>query len=196
MELVRHASVGAYLESAGELLLANEARHNLAFGICATLRDHPHVYPVAHLLTVTDGGETVGAGLMTPPWDLFLAQPRDAKVATFLDHALAEAGIEVPGVSGALPESADYAAAWERRTGAKRRLRFRQGIYRLTRARPTRGVAGRPRVATDDDRALLVGWFRRVPRRGNASGHAPPQFRGGHRPAAARGRRAARATAG
>jgi hypothetical protein len=159
MELVRHANVGAYLDAAGELLLADEARHNLAFGICATLRDHPHVYPVAHLLTVTNGGETVGAALMTRPWDLFLVQPRDPKVAAFLDHALADAGIEVPGVMGALPESADYAAAWERRTGAKRRLRLRQGIYRLTRILPTRGVAGRPRLATDDDRALLVGWF-------------------------------------
>jgi GNAT superfamily N-acetyltransferase len=58
-----------------------------------------------------------------------------------------------------LPESADYAAAWERRTGAKRRLRLRHGIYRLTRVLPTRGVAGGPRLATDDDRALLAAWF-------------------------------------
>jgi GNAT superfamily N-acetyltransferase len=159
MELVRHANVSAYLDAARELLLTDEARHNLAFGICATLRDHPHVYPVADLLTVTDGGETVGAALMTPPSDLFLARPRDPKVATFLDYALAEAGIEVPGVSGALPESADYAAAWERRTGATRRLRRASGIYRLTRVRPTRGVAGGPRLATDEDRALLAAWL-------------------------------------
>ena len=159
MELVRHADVGAYLDAAGELLLADEARHNRAFGLCTTLRDHPRVYPVSHIWTITEGGETVGAALVAPPGDLFLAQPRDPRVPTFLDRALLEAGMEVPGVTGALPESDAYAAAWERRTGAKRRLRLRQGIYRLTRVLPIRRMAtGAPRLATEDDRALLAAW--------------------------------------
>ena len=35
----------AFLERAGTVLLADEARHNLGFGILSTARAHPDLYP-------------------------------------------------------------------------------------------------------------------------------------------------------
>ena len=64
------------LDRIGELLLADEARHNLAFGILATARAHPEVYPELVGWVVRDGGgAVVGGALRTPPHNLVVAKP-------------------------------------------------------------------------------------------------------------------------
>ena len=64
------------LDRIGELLLADEARHNLAFGILATARAHPEVYPELVGWVVREGGDAVvGAALRTPPHNLVVAKP-------------------------------------------------------------------------------------------------------------------------
>jgi predicted GNAT family acetyltransferase len=147
---------GAFLEAAAPLLLADEARHNLLLGLATTLRDHPSVYPDQRLWVVEEDAEVVGAALRTPPHNLVLARPRDARAL----EALAAAVDELPGVVGALPEVEVFASAWSARTGATRQLRFAQGIYALARVRAVSGVSGNLRRATADDRPLLLDWWR------------------------------------
>jgi uncharacterized protein len=138
----------AFLDAAGALLLADEARHNLMLGLAGTLRD---------LWLVRDAGKVVGAALRTPPFNIVVAQPENDAAL----HALAE-GIDegLPGVVGAMPESETFATAWSVKTGCAANRTMATAIFALSRVRPVSGVAGAMRPAADEDRPLLVSWLR------------------------------------
>ena len=140
--------------------MRDEARHNLIFGICGTLLEAPDAYRGFHLWTVENGGDVVWAGLMTPPFNIVVAQPTQADAAGFAAETLHEQGVSLPGVTGAHPEVDDFAARWERLTGVARRLRMAHGVYALRTVRPPRAVDGGMRLATDSDRPLLTEWMR------------------------------------
>jgi uncharacterized protein len=146
----------AFLEAAGPLLLADEARHNLALGLAGTLRDGASLYPEHRLWLVEAGGEVVGAALRTPPYNLVLARPTTAEALGLLASSLDE---DLPGVVGAVPEVDVFAAAWAEKAGVTFRVHYRQGIYALERVRPVSGVPGEMRRATAADRPLLVDWW-------------------------------------
>jgi uncharacterized protein len=154
MELRSHPDVEPFLAAAGEFLLRDEARHNLMFGICATLRAAPDSYPDVRLWTVEDDDTVLGAALMTPPFNLVVAQPLADAALAFLAAALSGDGLHLPGVTGALPESETFAQAW----GGPRRLRMAQGIYAVREARSW-DAAGAMRHAEGRDRELVIEWI-------------------------------------
>ncbi len=158
MELRTHADVHSFLDAAGPLLLRDEARHNLIFAICTTLVEAPAAYPGFRLWTVESGGESVGAVLMTPPFNLVVAQPTDPAAVRSAAEALVEEGVELPGVTGALPEADLFAESWQSLTGARRHLRMSQGIYAVRAAQLPEDVAGEMRFASANDRQLLLDW--------------------------------------
>jgi uncharacterized protein len=147
-----------FLSAAGPLLLADEARHNLLLGLAGTLRDRPGYYDEFRLWVVEDDGRATAAALQTPPFNLVLAQPAGDAAVDALADAIADAGIDLPGVVAALPEADRFADAWEPRRGTARRQRRAQRIYSVRRVRPPAGVSGAPRVATLEDRPLLLSW--------------------------------------
>lgn len=160
MIVKRLTDPGAFLEAASPLLLEDEARHNLALGIAGTLRDHPSVYPEHLLWIVEDDDRVVGAALQTPPFNLVVAAGSTSHAAfSALAEKLHEEGLELPGVTGAVPEVEEFTSAWEERNGLRRRRRMAQRIYKLTTLRPPGGVDGSSRPATDDDRPLLLSWI-------------------------------------
>lgn len=154
MEVVQLSDPAEFLDRAGPLLLADEARHNLILGLAATLRDQPGFYPEHELWVVEDEGEIVGAALRTPPHRLVLAQP----TAMAAVAALAAALEDVPGVVGAVPEAMEFARVWKDRTGAILEGRT-QLIYRLERVAPPRPTTGVSRPAGQRDRELLLDWL-------------------------------------
>src|SRR5687768_3960233 len=156
VQVVELADPAEFLERAGPLLLADEARHNLILGVAGTLRDDPHLYREHRLWLVVDGGEVVGAALLTPPHNLVLARPRVPQAQQPLASAI---GGPLPGVTAALPEADGFAAAWEAKTGVRRRVRVAQKIYALERVRPVEEVAGTARPAAEADRPLLRLWL-------------------------------------
>src|SRR5207248_4902558 len=113
----------AFLEEAGDLLLADEARHNLVLGIAGTLRDAPELYPVRSFWLVREGSDVVAAALRTPPYNLLLARPRSHEALATLAEVVAE---ELPGVVGAVPEAEEFAKLWSRDTGMSARVNMRQ----------------------------------------------------------------------
>ena len=149
---------GTFLEAVVPLLLEDEARHNLILGIAGTLRDYPSTYSEYRLWLVEDGGRLAGAALQTPPFNLVVALPGASEAAVLADALHAE-GVELPGVTGAVPEVDAFSRAWEDRTGVRRRQRMAQRIYRLTGLRRVERVPGRPRPATGLDRSLLLAWI-------------------------------------
>jgi uncharacterized protein len=160
VELVAHKSVQSFLEAAGPVLLRDEARHNLMFGICSTLTEAPDAYSSFYLWTVSSDGEPVLAMLMTPPFNLLVGQPVDPAAVQFAAATLIEQNVVLPGVTGALPEVDAFAESWRRLSGASRRLRMAQGIYAVRSVRPPRAVEGRMRLASAEDRPLVVDWFK------------------------------------
>jgi uncharacterized protein len=157
VDVERLDDAAAFLAAAEPLLLADEARHNLILGIVGTIRDSPGRYPERSLWLVRDGGEVVAAALRTPPHNLVLATPRSPHALA----ALAEttAGEQLPGVVAAEPEVEQFAELWSRQTGAIARTSMRQGVYALEEVQPPPAVAGAPRVATADDRELILRWW-------------------------------------
>ena len=157
MEVVELAGPAEFLERAGPLLLPNEARHNLILGIAGTLRDTPGLYREHRLWLVAEGDAVTGAALRTPPFNLVLARPRSEEALRAL---AAEIEPPLPGVTAALPEAEEFAAAWHAATGAAGAVQRTQKIYALERLRPVEGVAGAARPAREDDRPLLRAWLR------------------------------------
>jgi uncharacterized protein len=158
VEVREHREVEAFLEVTSALLLRDEARHNLVLGICSTLLSAPATYPTVHLWTVEGDGCCVGAALMTPPYNLALAKPAAPGALAALASGIREQRVSLPGVTAALPEADAFASKWQRRTGARPRVRRRQGIYQVTDPRPPTTVEGRLRPAEGRDRDLLVEW--------------------------------------
>lgn len=152
---------GAFLGAAAPLLLEDEARNNLILGIAGTLDRHPSVYQEFRLWLVEDcGSQVLGAALQTPPYNLVLGRPRADDVLLTLADALSTQRVELPGVTGAVPEIDAFSENWVVRTGVRRRRRMAQRIYRLTALRRVEDVPGRARTATEADRELLVAWVK------------------------------------
>jgi predicted GNAT family acetyltransferase len=144
-----------FLDAAGPLLLADEARHNVVLGLARTLVEQPGHYPEHRLHLVEDGGAVVGAALRTPPYYLAVARPAAGGALDALAEAIDE---PLPGVTGAVPEVDRFAAAWSARTGAVPHVTVRMGLYRLERVVPA-SAPGAVRAATEADLELLVAWW-------------------------------------
>jgi predicted GNAT family acetyltransferase len=154
------ADPSSFLADAAPFLLLDEARHNLLLGIARTLEQDPRSYPSYRFWLVEEDGRTVAAAMQTPPFNLIVSRAERGGAIAALAGALHEEGVALPGVTAALPEVDEFAAAWEWRSGLERRPRMRQRIYSLERIRPVTGVRGRARPARAQDRPLLVSWVR------------------------------------
>jgi uncharacterized protein len=155
MQVVKAHDATEWLRRAEQLLLADEARHNLILGLAGTLRDQPELYPEHELWLVEDGGAVVGAALRTPPYRLVLARPAAPGALV----ALADALPDLPGVVGALPEARAFADGWRSKTGGAITAGHAQGVYKLERVVPARPASGASRPAGDGDRELLLEWL-------------------------------------
>ena len=144
-----------FLRAAGPLLLPNEARDNLIFGIAGSIVSDPDRYPEARFWIVTDGDVPAAAAMRTPPFNLVLAKSRD-------DDALAAlaAGItgELPGIVGGQPEVDRFARLWSERHEVTPRIQRRQGVYALEAVLPLPPARGEARTAAKGDRPLLLEW--------------------------------------
>jgi uncharacterized protein len=154
--VTRSDDAAAFLEEADELLLADEARHNLILGIAGTIRDAPDVYPLRSFWLARHAGRVVGAALRTPPYNLILARPTLPAALAALASSVSD---ELPGVVGAVPESEEFAELWAANAGARARTNMRQGVYSLEQVEPPPATPGSPRLATAADRELVLAWW-------------------------------------
>ena len=157
MEVEHARDARELLEEAGPLLLTDEPRHNLAFGLLAFVRDHPDVHPELDGWVVRDGGRVVGVALRTPPMNLVLARPLDDRAVDALVAAIDD---DLPGVVGAVPEVDAFSTAWSAKRAVTVTTRFEQRIYALRAVAPPRKVEGELRLAGSADRDLALAWMR------------------------------------
>jgi len=155
MEVLRFDDASTWLEATTPLLGADEARHNLLYGLADTLIRTPTAYPEFRLWLAVRAGEPAAAALQTPPFNVVLGAPATEEALAALVAAAVEDASPVPGVSGALPEVEAFARLWAERTGGAWIRRMAQGIYACDAVRPVREAAGAPRLARPDDFATL-----------------------------------------
>ncbi|MEU0430452.1 GNAT family N-acetyltransferase [Streptomyces sp. NPDC006290] len=152
----------AFLGRAGDFLRSRPAQHTVALTVTDRLRrrgtgEFGESAPVFGALE-RDGAVTA-AFFRTPPYRLNLT-PLDERGADTLAALLADAEIEVPGVSADTETAAAFAAAWQRRTGGTAALLRSERLYRLgDLAVPEPAPPGRARVAGETDRDLLARWY-------------------------------------
>jgi uncharacterized protein len=158
MQLEAPTGVASFLAQAEPVLAADEARHNLIYGICSSASEAPHVFPDARYWIASAEEGVVAAAIRTPPFNVVVARPLRPDALSFLATALYDDGVALPGVTGALPESEVFADAWTKSSGRTHRVRMQQGIYRA-RSVVLPDVPGSARAIGADDRDLVVDWL-------------------------------------
>jgi predicted GNAT family acetyltransferase len=144
-----------FLREAEPLLLPNEARDNLVFGIAGSIVADPSRYAERRFWLVVEDDLPVAAAMRTPPFNLILATPRDLEALPALVEAIAD---ELPGVVGAHPEVDEFVRLWGARHTVTPRVLRGQGIYALETVQPVPRPSGGTREATREDRPLLLDW--------------------------------------
>ncbi len=160
MQAVQLTDPGEFLELVEPMLLATEARHNLIIGVAHTLVTAPDVYPTYGLWVVVDAaGYPQGAALMTVPYNLVLAEPRDGRALQHVVDAVRSTTLPVPGVVGTEPHAGRFAEIWTAKTGRATRRSMAQGIFALESVEPVSTAPGRSRPATKADHQLVADWY-------------------------------------
>ncbi|ANP55704.1 hypothetical protein J2Z21_005648 [Streptomyces griseochromogenes] len=152
-----------FLARAGDFLGSRPDLHTVQLTVTQALRTRGlRLYGEQAPLfgTLEEEGGAVRATLMhTPPFPVH-PTPLGAREAEGLASRLADLGHPVPAVSAERDTAAAFAAAWQRRTGTRGRIRERKRLYRLGELSVPRPVPeGRARVAGPADRDLLVSWY-------------------------------------
>ena len=159
MDVRQVDDAGAWLDAVRPLLLRDEARHNLLFGVADTVLRHPATYPAWHLWVAEDQGAPVGAAIQTPPYNVIVAQPFNPAATTAIAEAIHAAGVRLPGVTGAVPEVRAFAEAWSALADCTWDTLVRQGIYVLRVVLDVPATRGRARAAGPEDRDLVLEWI-------------------------------------
>jgi predicted GNAT family acetyltransferase len=150
---------GAFLERAGDFLIAREAEHNLMLGVAIQVRDMPN--PTADppsFAVVTDRERVVAATMRTPPFNQVLSEVDTTDAIDLLAERLAAEPL--PGVSGPKEAVARFADRWSALTGRRTRVEISERIFRLDRVvPPDRPAPGSWRLAEPRDRELIAAWL-------------------------------------
>lgn len=109
------------------------------------------------LLSVWDHGAPIGAALQTPPYPLVCTGIPAGGIETVV-RRLGVTHPKLDGVRGARDKAVAFADAWRSVTGRTGDITVEERLYRLGTLRAPSGVAGSPRLGTDDDREVLIDW--------------------------------------
>jgi RimJ/RimL family protein N-acetyltransferase len=151
--------VEEFADAAGDFLRSRPVEHTVPLTLVGTLRRHgPNAYgpdaPIFGWYCAPDG-TVAGACLQTPPFPLLVtAAPDLAGLAGALT------GRPLPGVNAVAGDVDEFAAAWQRWTGATPVPGRRSRLYRLDALTPpSPQPPGAARVAGPADRELLISWM-------------------------------------
>jgi hypothetical protein len=159
-------AVGEFLAEAGDFLRADPARNTVILSVTENLRvrNTPHKTGDEPLLgwwrpgPAGNPGAVGGAFLHTPGYPVMLTET-SGEAVTGLVGELAASGRRISGLNAEARAAEAFADAWRRRTGDAATVHRLMRLYRLgTLVRPNRGLEGKPRVAGEQDRNLLIEW--------------------------------------
>lgn len=143
------------LERAGQFLANDPVRHNVVLTVLRTGVANPA--PGRYWIAEGDHG-VLGVVVHAPADVPATLTPMAADDVEAVVDAIADAGIELPGVSGDVATAARFAGAWAHR--ARTPARPVQGlcIQEMADVAPLVACPGEARQARSDERDLLVEW--------------------------------------
>jgi predicted GNAT family acetyltransferase len=160
VEVRRHGDASAFLDDAGDFLLAREAEHNLILGLSSRLRVDPRTYGEDPYFAVArEGDEVVAAALRTPPHNLILSEVDDEAALEPLAADANDVFETLSGVVGPKRDVARLAQIWHERTGQAPRLLLRQRTYCAEHVDEPEGVPGSMRPYEPGERELVLAWM-------------------------------------
>ncbi|MFC9669966.1 GNAT family N-acetyltransferase [Streptomyces sp. NPDC056949] len=155
--------VEEFLDGAGAFLWSEPALHTVQLTVTEMVRTNGNTMygeDTPYFGRLVGGDGTVRATVMrTPPFQLQLTALPDG-TADALAVRLVKDSRAVPSIVGPAEAAAEFAAAWEQRTGATTRLAMNQRLYRLaTLTPPEPAPPGYARAAGTDDLKLIARWY-------------------------------------
>ena len=163
-------AVEEFLAEAADFLRAEPARNTVILSVTENLRARAASGPAGTRTSdepllgwwrpgpAGNPGAVGGAFLHTPGYPVMLTET-SGEAVTGLAGELAAAGRRISGLNAEARAAAAFAEAWRQRTGAAATLHRLMRLYRLgTLVRPYPRPEGRPRVADERDRDLLIEW--------------------------------------
>ncbi|MBB5869813.1 putative GNAT family acetyltransferase [Allocatelliglobosispora scoriae] len=158
MRVIREQSVTAFADLVLPWLLRDPVRNNVAAQqVQGRVDGTMPTEDGALWLLIEDAGHLASIALRTPPNALLLTAAVPEAITALTDWCL-ENEPRLPGVNGPIAESDAFAQQWGERTGAAVELVMGNRMFRLDRVIHPQGVRGQARLATADDRELLVSW--------------------------------------
>lgn len=149
-----------FLAVAEDYLLAAEARHNMFFGVCDSIRRFPERYPDIYMAAVRKDDVVMGIGLLTLPFNLLLSDLRDRQAIDLFAADIANnRKLKLPGVVATAADSLAFAQRYSSLTDGSFQPSLKMRIYKLETVRPVTGIPGSMQPATSGDRSVLVDWF-------------------------------------
>ena len=158
MKLHKFDTIDKFWDKTQAYLLEHEAEHNVLLGIANALRYNPTRYPEPpYLVMVESDGEVVATAIRTPPYKLLLSKVSNLDALTLIAKDVHRELL--PGVLGLVPEVEIFLQAWQQLTGQFYQLSKAMKIHQIEAVQPIATATGHLRLATENDRALLVEWL-------------------------------------
>jgi predicted GNAT family acetyltransferase len=158
--VVRYGGLAEFRATVEAWLTEREAAHNLPLGILGALAEAPVTEEDPPYLAAARRSETIVAVVVrTPPWRLVLSEVDDPACLEILADRLAADDPDLPGVVGPVEHAGVLAQHLGRRLGRPATRGMSERAFELRAVIPPRPAAGRARMGTPDDRALILGWL-------------------------------------
>ena len=151
MVVVTH-DVDEYLERALDFLLQGEVENNML--ISAPLMHRNASLPFPWLAVCMEGDSVKGTAVRTGPGHRLLISKADVQAVAELAIAARNAGV----ASNGFMASADHFSLLADSIGIEVYPRRRNGLYRLTKVVPPKGVEGHARLAVRSELDMLAHW--------------------------------------
>ena len=159
--VLRYADLAEFRSAVEGWLAEREAAHNLPLGILGALAETPPAdgEEPPYLAAVRRSDAIVAAVLRTPPWRLVLSEVDDPASLEPLADRIAADIPDLPGVVGPSEHAAALARHLADRLGRRAAMGISERAFELRSVVPPRPARGRARLATPDDRALVLDWL-------------------------------------
>ncbi|MGB3533809.1 MAG: GNAT family N-acetyltransferase [Microcoleaceae cyanobacterium] len=159
MKIYQFEKPQLFYNQAKQYLFTNAAKHHLLLRIIHTLIDHPERYPIQpYLLIVKSQNSVIAVAIQTPPYGLVLSQIQDLQAIKLIIENLSQNQIKLPTVSGLPTETKAFVEKWSKLTQKSYYLENKLKIHCLTQVNPINQSNGELRLATLQDRELLLEW--------------------------------------
>lgn len=145
------------LDAVGAWLGSHPVANNLMLSLLANRVAHPQ--PGRYWI-VSNGGAPLGVVLQSPNDFPAIITPMPENAVVAAVTAMADAGVELPGVNGEAAAAARFAGEWSERKRTAAEPFNGQRIYELKGAPSSNNARGRLRPAEVGDADLILQWLR------------------------------------